>query len=227
MASVTGITADAMEDFIDASIVSGVVNGSGDLILTSHGGDDTNAGHVLGAKGDTGSTGATGSNGTNGTNGLDGNPAGSILMFGAASAPTGYHLCDGAAISRTTFATLFGVIGTTFGVGDGSTTFNVPNMANKFPRQEAANLAVSAGAATHDHALAGGSTTAVAHVTAGSSSDLQVKTATTASYTPNKAGAAFGSGTTAAQTTAAEVIGQTATASSLPPYLNLNFIIKT
>jgi microcystin-dependent protein len=227
MASVTGITADAMEDFIDASIVSGVVNGSGDLILTSHGGDDTNAGHVVGAKGDTGSTGATGSNGTNGTNGLDGNPAGSILMFGAASAPTGYHLCDGAAISRTTFATLFGVIGTTFGVGDGSTTFNVPNMAGRYPRQDTAHLATTGGADTHDHALNGGSTTAVAHVAVDSGGAVQVKTATTASYTPSKAGASFGAGTAAAQTIGAEVIGQTATANNDPPFLNLNFIIKT
>ena len=60
MASVTGKTADAMDAIADASIVAGVVNGSGDLILTTHGGDDINAGHVLGAKGDTGDTGATG-----------------------------------------------------------------------------------------------------------------------------------------------------------------------
>lgn len=227
MASVTGKTAAAMDEIADASIVDGVVNGSGDLILTTHGGDDINAGHVKGDTGDTGSTGATGSNGTNGTNGIDGNPTGAVLMYGAASAPTGYHLCDGAAISRTTFATLFGVIGTTFGVGDGSTTFNVPNMAGRYPRQDTAHLATTGGADTHDHALAGGSTAAVAHMTVDSGGGLQAKTITTASYTPNKAGSAFGAGTAAAQTTAGEVIGQTATASNDPPFLNLNFIIKT
>jgi len=54
-------------------------------------------------------------------------PSGSILMFGGDDAPDGYVLCDGAAISRTTFANLFAEIGTNYGVGDGSTTFNVPD----------------------------------------------------------------------------------------------------
>jgi len=54
-------------------------------------------------------------------------PSGSILMFGGDDAPDGYRLCDGAAISRTTFANLFAEIGTNFGIGDGSTTFNLPD----------------------------------------------------------------------------------------------------
>ncbi len=58
---------------------------------------------------------------------------GTIKMFGGTSAPTGFALCDGSAISRTTFATLFAVIGTTFGSGDGSTTFNVPDMGGRVP----------------------------------------------------------------------------------------------
>lgn len=62
------------------------------------------------------------------------NPSGTILAFGGSSAPTGYVLCDGSAISRTTFATLFSVISTTYGVGDGSTTFNVPNSQGVFMR---------------------------------------------------------------------------------------------
>lgn len=44
--------------------------------------------------------------------------------------PPNYLLCDGAAVSRTTYAKLFSVIGTAYGSGDGSTTFNVPNMSN-------------------------------------------------------------------------------------------------
>lgn len=59
--------------------------------------------------------------------------SGQILMYGAAAAPTGYLLCDGTAVSRTTYATLFGVISTTYGVGDGSTTFNVPDMRGRMP----------------------------------------------------------------------------------------------
>lgn len=52
---------------------------------------------------------------------------GEILAFAGSSVPEGYLLCDGSAVSRTTYADLFAVIGTLFGTGDGSTTFNLPN----------------------------------------------------------------------------------------------------
>ena len=58
-------------------------------------------------------------------------PAGLVLPYAGSSAPTGYLLCDGSAQSRTTYATLFGVIGTTYGTGDGSTTFNVPDLRGR------------------------------------------------------------------------------------------------
>lgn len=54
------------------------------------------------------------------------NPTGTILSFGGISLPTGYLWCDGSAISRATFSNLFSVIGTAFGSGNGSTTFNTP-----------------------------------------------------------------------------------------------------
>ena len=54
-------------------------------------------------------------------------PAGAIIAFGSTTAPSGYLLCDGAAVSRTTYADLFAAISTTWGVGDGSTTFNLPD----------------------------------------------------------------------------------------------------
>ena len=54
-------------------------------------------------------------------------------MWPTASAPTGYLLCDGSAVSRTTYAALFAVVGTTFGAGDGSTTFNLPNYVDRMP----------------------------------------------------------------------------------------------
>ena len=59
-------------------------------------------------------------------------PTGTILDFGGTTAPAGYLLCDGAAVSRTTYATLFAAIATNYGVGDGSTTFNVPNAKDRF-----------------------------------------------------------------------------------------------
>ena len=54
-------------------------------------------------------------------------PAGSILDYGGLTAPTGYLLCDGAAVSRSTYSALFTAIAERFGAGDGSSTFNVPN----------------------------------------------------------------------------------------------------
>lgn len=61
-------------------------------------------------------------------------PPGAIMAFAASSAPTGWLTCDGSAVSRTTYATLFGVVGTTWGAGNGSTTFNVPDLRGQFLR---------------------------------------------------------------------------------------------
>ena len=60
--------------------------------------------------------------------------AGLILPFANASAPTGFLVCDGAAVSRTTYATLFTAIATVWGVGDGSSTFNIPDLRGAFLR---------------------------------------------------------------------------------------------
>jgi len=61
-------------------------------------------------------------------------PIGAILWIAENAVPAGYFECDGAAISRTIYADLFAVIGTTYGVGDGSTTFNVPDLRGEFIR---------------------------------------------------------------------------------------------
>lgn len=61
------------------------------------------------------------------------NPVGTPLLWPTATAPAGYLLCNGAAVSRTAYAALFAVIGTTFGAGDGSTTFNLPDTRNRMP----------------------------------------------------------------------------------------------
>lgn len=60
------------------------------------------------------------------------NPTGTIIAFAGNSLPDGYLVCNGAAISRTTYADLFAVIGTTYGAGNGSSTFNLPNLINRF-----------------------------------------------------------------------------------------------
>jgi microcystin-dependent protein len=58
-------------------------------------------------------------------------PRGGVIPFAGGSPPTGWLLCDGAAISRSTYAALFGVISVTYGIGDGSTTFNVPDLVGR------------------------------------------------------------------------------------------------
>jgi microcystin-dependent protein len=61
-------------------------------------------------------------------------PAGAVMSFAMTAAPTGWLECDGSTVSRTTYATLFAAIGTTFGAGDGSTTFKLPDLRGEFIR---------------------------------------------------------------------------------------------
>jgi microcystin-dependent protein len=63
--------------------------------------------------------------------GIEGIPTGTITPWSQASAPTGFLECDGAAVSRSTYAALFAVVSTTYGAGDGSTTFNLPDLTDK------------------------------------------------------------------------------------------------
>ena len=58
-------------------------------------------------------------------------PTGTVLDYGGTTTPTGFLACDGAAVSRTTYSDLFTAIGTTWGAGDGSTTFNVPDLRRR------------------------------------------------------------------------------------------------
>lgn len=57
---------------------------------------------------------------------------GTVIAFAGNSVPSGYLMCNGAAVSRTTYAALYKAIGTTYGTGNGSTTFNLPNLVDKF-----------------------------------------------------------------------------------------------
>jgi len=59
------------------------------------------------------------------------NPVGEVTMWTTNTAPTGWLVCDGSAVSRTTYSGLFAVIGTVYGAGDGSTTFNLPNLKGR------------------------------------------------------------------------------------------------
>lgn len=61
------------------------------------------------------------------------NPVGMVAPYAGSTAPDYWLLCDGSAVSRTTYANLFAVIGSTFGAGDGSTTFNLPDLRGRTP----------------------------------------------------------------------------------------------
>lgn len=60
------------------------------------------------------------------------NPVGTILTFAGQTIPSGYLLCDGSAVSRTEYAKLYSIIGDTYGEGDGASTFNLPNLIDRF-----------------------------------------------------------------------------------------------
>lgn len=160
------------------------------------------------------------------------------LKMTAASTPgqAGWLLCDGTAYSRTDYADLFASIGTTFGVGDGSTTFNVPNFQGQVPAGASATdtdfqLGKTVGAKTnsHNHTL---SDSGYAQVSLGAVSNNAVKmrrvntpTWTSAVQTTNATGGSGGGD----QTTGAALGGNTdsATPSVVQPTLGVNFLIKT
>ena len=69
-------------------------------------------------------------------------PTATIVPWTTASVPSGFLECAGAAVSRSTYAALFAIVGTTYGVGDGSTTFNLPNLQDKVPLSKSPTKAV-------------------------------------------------------------------------------------
>lgn len=113
-------------------------------------------------------------------------PIGAILAYGGSAAPVGWMICNGAAVSRTTYAALFAAIGTAFGAGDGSTTFNIPDLREATTKgagetgQTVGNHVKSGGLAVgefiddrvqdHEHALYGQDM----QITSGSSSRFQL-----------------------------------------------------
>jgi len=138
---------------------------------------------------------------------------GSIVMYSANNAPNGYLLCDGSAISRTTYSTLFSIFGTTYGAGNGTTTFNLPDFRERFPigkelgSNVSGNLGTAGGNISHSHSF----------------SD-------TASTGPSSNSSSLGTGSGPLQPTASHthgVSGTTSTVNNLPPYLTVNYIIKT
>lgn len=158
---------------------------------------------------------------------------GEVIAYAGSSAPSGFLICDGSAVSRTTYATLFSVIGTTFGTGDGSTTFNLPNLKGRTivgynsgdasfdaigetGGAQTANLAHSHTQNAHTHSISGttGDRSANQIIYAGGGSCSPDSHTHTFSFT---SGAASDLGTNS-QLSATQTIQN--------PYLTLNFIIR-
>lgn len=84
--------------------------------------------------------------------------SGTIIMYVSDLLPAGFLLCDGSAVSRSTYSSLFSAIGTTYGTGDGSTTFNLPNMKGKMPigvksGGNVGSLGATGGSFNHVHSM--------------------------------------------------------------------------
>ena len=174
----------------------------------------------VGAQGPIGNTGPTGATGAQGPKGDLGNEdVGSIKAWPAAAAPASWMLADGSAISRTLYPGLFSVIGTSYGAGDGSTTFNLPDMRGRFV------LGFGQGAGLTNRVLA---------ATGGEENHLLSAAEMPAHTHPNIANvgnvtAASGSGVYAWNGVAMTTTGATgggAVHNNMPPFLVITYIIK-
>ena len=171
--------------------------------------------------------------------GVEGIPTATIVPWTDASVPSGFLECDGSAVSRTTYADLFAIVGTTYGVGNGSTTFNVPDLQDNVPVGKSNNKAL---------ASTGGANTVTVTPSgniSGSTANATLSTAQLASHShpggasggypaygnspsaqTNNTGSA-GSGSGHSHNMSANFSGTASNPSVLQPYLALIYIIKT
>jgi microcystin-dependent protein len=157
---------------------------------------------------------------------------GTIVPWPTNSVPSGYLDCNGAAVSRSTYADLFAVIGTTYGSGDGSTTFNVPNMTSRIPVGKSNTKALASTGGANNANLNGVSinnttisnSTMAAHTHASRVGGSNRNTGNNGNLCPtnerNSANNAGGSGSHNHATNAAS-------ASTVQPYIDINYVIKT
>tara|TARA_Y100000592_G_scaffold95310_1_gene161536 strand:+ start:635 stop:1222 length:588 start_codon:yes stop_codon:yes gene_type:complete len=111
--------------------------------------------------------------------GIEGIPTATIVPWTSASVPSGFLECDGAAVSRSTYSALFAIIGTTYGVGDGASTFNVPNLADNVAIGKSNNKALGS--------TGGANTVTSTGNVGGSTANATLSTAQLASHTHSAA----------------------------------------
>lgn len=150
-------------------------------------------------------------------------PAGTIVAFGGSTIPTGYLACADTAVSRTTYARLFAAIGTSFGTGDGSSNFNLPDLRDRVPLGKGTNMS-SLGATTTGIA-------ASAVMASATKSGVQTATNTTGSDGDGDLTAPTGTFATSAkdssQSTAVTSVNQAAHTHSIPALTVNDFTVNT
>jgi microcystin-dependent protein len=169
---------------------------------------------------------------------VEGVNTGIILPWSDSTAPTGFLECDGTAVNRTTYANLFAAIGTTWGVGDGSTTFNVPDLTDRccvhtspskaFATTGGANTGACGGnisGGLDDHTLVTSELASHSHISGANASNPGLYLTGPASS--NNAGTTgnTGSDTSHGHSFSGNFSG--ANKSVLQPYLTVMYIIKT
>lgn len=155
-------------------------------------------------------------------------PTGTVQLWAGlkTSPPTGWLLCDGSAVSRTTYAALYAVIFGEYGDGNGTTTFNLPNMTGRFVRGVVSLPGNNGGADTHTHGL----TTAVADFRiVENSTNFQARIRTSPesrAMDKTLVSAATIGPATVVSTAGVALTGSTDSASNVPSYLDMSYIIK-
>lgn len=168
-------------------------------------------------------------------------PIGTIKMYAGSGDPAGgsHLICDGRAISRTTYATLFSTVGTTYGAGDGTTTFNIPNFAERTPVGQSTAQSLITGYDARvlgnaigegQHVLSTGELPAHTHVITDPGHHHAIGgaqgTTNGASFSAFDAGAGVNTGTATTGITATDSTGSGTAHNVVQPSLVVNFIIR-
>lgn len=147
-------------------------------------------------------------------------PTGVVLPFAGSTAPAGWVFCFGQAVSRTTFADLFAALGTAYGTGDGSTTFNLPDLRGRIPGGKD-----NMGGSAANRLTTGGSGVNGANL--GAVGGAETHTLTNAQL-PSQAIGTGGSTISRGSTVAdLQLIGNGQAHNNTQPTIVLNYIIKT
>lgn len=149
---------------------------------------------------------------------------GVVLPYAGAEAPAGFLMCDGQEVSREEYANLFAVIGTTFGSGDGTTTFRVPDMTGRFPLGFDAGLGIGKNGGSKRTSLPLDKN-GYARSCIGTNA-IYGAYQTVPQYTIQRSSTLTITGQQTNITTATPLNGTTGQGEYLPPYLALGFIIK-